>query len=74
MAERWTLEEFYDKMDHEGGLAELFAWGGLNRIVSTAPPEIVHYVISAAKFWEGFKYAEDKIVERLGSRTISAQE
>ena len=65
MAERWTLEEFYDKMDSEGGLHEMFAWGGPNRIVAIAPEQIVHYVIQAAKHWDGFEQARHKIYDIL---------
>ncbi len=27
MSEKWSLEDFFSKMDHEGGYYELFRWG-----------------------------------------------
>ncbi len=27
MSEKWSLEDFFHKMDHEGGCYELFRWG-----------------------------------------------
>lgn len=61
MINPWTKEEFYEKMDSEGGLESLFLWGGTEYIIDVAPTEIRHLVVVAAEGFDKMMDASEEI-------------
>lgn len=62
---RWSMEEFRDKLDWEGGLVGLLEWGGPAYIAAVAPDDIKELVGEAARLYGPLELLKEEIYKRL---------